>query len=383
MAIIKCPECGHQISDKAPTCPSCGVEIAGKIEKCAYCGEVYFRDEGFCPHCHKAAKAVPTSANAVQQTPVAPRVENDKPQQAPETPNGNENGKGKKGGNASILIISVIIASIVLGVCAYIYNNAQSDKEREEYEFAISSDDPMVLQAYLDNFKSAPQEHIDSINAHLERLKAQDIEWTNALVSNSKNALTTYLKNHPDSPHKAEALSKIDSIDWAQCTQTKTSDAYQAYIDNHADGSHYDEAQMALKELLASTVSPEERQAVISVFRQFFMSINEKDEANLTSTVSDIINFLGKATATKTDIISFMHKLYKPEVRNLVWSISKNFKIDKTEVGDGVYEYSVTFMADQKVTKTDDTTTDTPFRISATIDSDGKISDMSMTKIVE
>ena len=31
MAIIKCPECGRQISDKAPTCPSCGVEIAGKI----------------------------------------------------------------------------------------------------------------------------------------------------------------------------------------------------------------------------------------------------------------------------------------------------------------------------------------------------------------
>ena len=34
MAIIKCPECGRQISDKAPTCPSCGVEIAGKITKC-------------------------------------------------------------------------------------------------------------------------------------------------------------------------------------------------------------------------------------------------------------------------------------------------------------------------------------------------------------
>ena len=39
MAIIKCPECGRQISDKAPTCPSCGVEIAGKITKCPHCGE--------------------------------------------------------------------------------------------------------------------------------------------------------------------------------------------------------------------------------------------------------------------------------------------------------------------------------------------------------
>ena len=31
MAIIKCPECGHEISDKAPFCPSCGVPIAGKV----------------------------------------------------------------------------------------------------------------------------------------------------------------------------------------------------------------------------------------------------------------------------------------------------------------------------------------------------------------
>ena len=40
MAIIKCPECGHQISDKAPVCPSCGVVIAGNVIKCPYCGEV-------------------------------------------------------------------------------------------------------------------------------------------------------------------------------------------------------------------------------------------------------------------------------------------------------------------------------------------------------
>lgn len=28
MALIKCPECGQQISDKAKVCPSCGCPIA-------------------------------------------------------------------------------------------------------------------------------------------------------------------------------------------------------------------------------------------------------------------------------------------------------------------------------------------------------------------
>ena len=53
MAIIKCPECGRQISDKAPTCPNCGVEIAGKVVKCPDCFNVYFKDEETCPNCHR------------------------------------------------------------------------------------------------------------------------------------------------------------------------------------------------------------------------------------------------------------------------------------------------------------------------------------------
>ena len=57
MALIKCPECGHQISDKAPVCPSCGVEIAGKIVRCPNCGEIHFISDGICPNCHHSLLA--------------------------------------------------------------------------------------------------------------------------------------------------------------------------------------------------------------------------------------------------------------------------------------------------------------------------------------
>ena len=76
MAIIKCPECGRQISDKAPTCPSCGVEIAGKITKCPHCGEVYFSSQEMCPNCHEIAVGVthPVASSAAVKapTPAAP-----------------------------------------------------------------------------------------------------------------------------------------------------------------------------------------------------------------------------------------------------------------------------------------------------------------------
>lgn len=54
--IIKCPECGHQVSDKAPICPNCGVEIAGNIIKCFHCGKLYIKEEKQCPFCHYVRK---------------------------------------------------------------------------------------------------------------------------------------------------------------------------------------------------------------------------------------------------------------------------------------------------------------------------------------
>ena len=33
MALIKCPECGKQISDKAESCPNCGYRIESTIEE--------------------------------------------------------------------------------------------------------------------------------------------------------------------------------------------------------------------------------------------------------------------------------------------------------------------------------------------------------------
>jgi len=32
MALIACPDCSTQVSDRAPTCPKCGAPIAGRLE---------------------------------------------------------------------------------------------------------------------------------------------------------------------------------------------------------------------------------------------------------------------------------------------------------------------------------------------------------------
>ena len=405
MAIIKCPECGRQISDKAPTCPNCGVEIAGKIIKCPHCGEIYFSSQEMCPNCHEIASAGPaapvTPAASVNPptpptppTPPVPPVRQT-PMAAGNGGNGN-NGNGRNGNNPeneaqqkakkksarSILIISLVFSVLICGILYYFYDNANRNKEEEAYEYAMQSSDPMVLQSYLDTYKDAEEAHRDSIMAHLEMLKSIDQDWTNALVSGSKQALEDYLQKYPNSPHKQEAWNKIDSIDWNVAKAADNVQAYQAYLDAHADGAHIEEAENAMKKAKSRDLQPEEKQMVSGLFRQFFQSINSHNADGLSATCEDILSsLLGKTSATKADVVTFMDKLYKDNVANMNWHINNDYQIKKREVGEEDYEYQVQFSAVQNLDLTDGSKKQNNFKINAVVSPAGKVSSFNMTQV--
>lgn len=399
MAIIKCPECGHQISDKAPTCPHCGVEIAGKIIKCPNCGQTYFNEETTCPFCHATDK-VSNSDGKIRQiasdnseielqndTKTDSALSSQKQTSLPQkTDKVNKQGSDDKKCNKSsktILIVSLIIAVVIVIVFMVVYQNAKSKEEQEKYDFALNSNEIEVAKEYLYNFKDAPQEHIDSITAHLQLLLKQNQNWTDAVVSGSRTALAEFLKAYPNSIHAKEAADKIDSIDWEQCLKLNTLEAYQTYIDTHSDGLHYGEALTFLNKLKASEVTLEERLTISGIFHDFFISINTRNENTLTTHFGESINFLGKQDATRNDVVSFMNKLYKDNVESMVWSIPGSYEIRKKETGDGLYEYDTTFMAEQKVNNVDGTEMTNTFHITAVVNPDGKITEMSMSRIVE
>lgn len=375
MAIIKCPECGHQISDKASTCPVCGVKIENNIIKCPHCGNVYLKDQPTCPVCHQSPLA---SATATQQPaiPVQPQIQPSQSaaveQQAPQKSNKNK-------------IIAMIIAVAIIIAGGYWYASSMNSLHGDEetaYVNAMNSNDPAVLQDYLDSFKDAPQEHIDSIQAHLEILKMNDTEWANALISNSKSALQQYIDNHPNSLHKTEALHKIDSIDWAQCSRLNSPEAYQTYLAEHSEGEHIVEAQEKLDKLDATTVGADDKQVVNSAFQQFFRGINNNDEMGITSAVSSTLHFLTNPNATKQDVISFLHKLHKDDVRSLTWRANNDYKIQKKDMGDNTYEYDVEFTVDESVSYINSGNDKfNQYKVSGHVDSNGKISSLQLVKI--
>ena len=375
MAIIKCPECGHQISDKASICPVCGVKIENNIIKCPHCGNVYLKDQPTCPVCHQSplASTVATQQPAI---PVQPQIQPSQSaaaeQQAPRKSNKNK-------------IIAIIIAVAIIIAGGYWYASSMNSLHGDEetaYVNAMNSSDPAVLQDYLDSFKDAPQEHIDSIQAHLEILKMNDTEWTNAIISNSKTALQQYIDNHPNSLHKTEALHKIDSIDWAQCSRQNTPEAYQAYLTEHSEGEHIVEAKEKLDKLDATTVGADDKQVVNSAFQQFFRGINNNDEMGITSAVSSTLHFLTNPNATKQDVISFLHKLHKDDVRSLTWRANNDYNIKKKDMGDNTYEYDVEFTVDESVSYINsDNDKFNQYKVRGHVDSNGKISSLQLVKI--
>ena len=146
------------------------------------------------------------------------------------------------------------IALILAGVGFYFYKTQETENEQRAYQNAMMSDQPAVVQNYLDMYTQAPKAHRDSVNAHLVALQQIDLDWTNALMSGSKVELEKYMRRHPNSVHNVEAKLQIDSLDWVVASQTDTPEAYQAYIDAHYDGVHYDEARQNFDRLDAQQV---------------------------------------------------------------------------------------------------------------------------------
>ena len=241
--IIKCPECGHQVSDRAKTCPSCGIEIAGKITRCPDCGEYIFKDDRECLNCH-------CSINASATEPVVEQSVNSQSYammpEIPEIPKAEE--PKKKTGHKilwSSLVVGFVIALIIVFLGIYFYQKSQQEIEMRAYENAMMSTEPAVLQNFLDMYIDASVAHRDSIKAHLEILKKVDRDWQNALASRSKATLQLFMDRNPENIHVTEARLMVDSLDFEAAKLEDTMDAYQKYMDNHQQGAYYDEAANA------------------------------------------------------------------------------------------------------------------------------------------
>ena len=337
MALINCPECGHQVSDQAKTCPHCGIEIAGR----------------FTP--------------AVVETPQSPQP--------------------SSGRNRSWIawLIALILALAIVCVGYWYYLRTQQENELRAYENAIRSSEPAVLQNFLDVYADATRAHRDSIELRLQQLKQVDKDWTHAVLSGSKVELERYMKLYPNSVHNVEAQIKIDSLDWLTAMQENTPEAYQAYLQSHQDGAHYDEALAKFERLEAAKVNTDDKRVIADLFATYFTALAKLDEVNLSLTLPPILNsFLHKLNATKSDVIQYMNRIHEPDVMQMQFILNNDWKIQKNEIEDGQFDYTVEFSVDQKMDRSDESKERfCSYKVQAKVSPEYKITDFNMKKIVQ
>lgn len=368
MAIINCPECQHRVSDKAPVCPNCGVEIVGKIIPCSNCGKIILKESIVCPYC---------DCNNKQSTRKKTKVNDDNSIKSVKK----EPFKRKPNKVRRYVIALIFLLLAGGGACYYYYSNKAAHEQRA-FEIAMKSDDKSVLKNYLEDFHDAPQEHIDSIRTHLDRLIVIDEEWMNVKMMRSKQPLQDYLAKYPATKHKGEIENMLDSIDWEQAKMANNNDLYQQYINNHPYGKYADEAAEKIKELKAKLVQPEERDAIIKVIRQFFISVNKRNESDMCACLSNqMTSFLDKGNPSEQDVIDWMNRQYRDDVTEITWQLNNDFNIVKREVGENAYEYAVIFTAIRKTKNSNETSVSENYRVAAIISPDTKLSEMKIRKL--
>ena len=123
MALIKCPTCGNEVSEKASKCVHCGYEFFSQTRLCEECGKEVPLDATECPNCG---------------CPLEPMCNSDKPQQV-------EVASIKVAKKTKKVVIGFIVAILLCLVGGIAFKTYSETKKEEEYRNAYNK--------YIDNLE--------------------------------------------------------------------------------------------------------------------------------------------------------------------------------------------------------------------------------------
>lgn len=384
--IIKCPECGHQVSDKAPICPSCGVEIAGHLIKCSYCGEIYLKEDAVCPNCHHSAstdnsvneddvKTEPVkddsqnngdysgaetssvelvvSAESIEEesrldgTPTQDTLTIESPSSDAEVSTDDMIVKPEsKNNNHTPLFVSLLIALVICAVLLFFYKRGNDNHEAEEYKIALKSNNRQVMEQYLEDYPNAPLIHINSIRDLLKQTQQNNDEWGRVIQQNTIASYKAYLETHPNTPYKNEILNRVEELYWNEVVNQNTEAAYLGYREKYPKGIHVKEADEKLKIMLDNTSTPSEEKVAVSAVRQFLQGLNSKSTSKIEGVTASSFNFLGAGGATIADVSKYMReKLYQADVKEITWQLGTVLNATTDKLDDGTTVQKITIPA--------------------------------------
>lgn len=232
MAIIKCPECNHDVSDHAVSCPNCGYPIAANM--------------------------------------------------------GNSNEKGnevqkKQNSRVGVTISAVAVAIIALGAVGawWIFLRGGSDAEEKHFYEKImrfereNNTDSLevVMNEYLDMYNSDAH-HYSEVKNIGNRFFVERDEWNSSVRQNSIEATHRFLDQYPDGYFRTKATNRLDSLTFVIATEQNTKEAYEEYLSVYDDGRYIDVARHRI-----DSIEAEEKRMVQERMRADSIAAAKRDSA--------------------------------------------------------------------------------------------------------
>ncbi len=377
MAIIKCPECGHTVSDNAQFCPGCGIKIAHNLKKCPDCDEILLSSVTTCPKCgHQFLQPEEQASN--QTTPDVGTPEEEILSYT--TP---QNNPPKKKRTTLYVILAVVgIIVIGLGVFAYFtwHEHSAENEIEQAYEALQNSTNPDDFQAFLDTYPNSKYQK--DVETTMNKLKAESDAWTSICLSGSKNDFIQFMNRFPGSRFEANCQQKIDSLDWIDAKSINTPDAIQRYIDEHPDGLYADDARNMAQSMAQLTVQPEERTMIAALCNTFFTALGANDQEGVCSVITpEMKAFLSTANATKADVITAMEAMHPATILSINFLVNNDYVITKQMGEDNQVSYNVAYSVDQHIERTDEGKTFASYKVIMEINPQMKINSVQIKEI--
>lgn len=320
--------------------------------KCPLCGRDTDEDEIFCHDCQEIAQnAYPDELlsrkieddGTLYNEIVAPVISESGSLEEGEIDSDAENNEGTRKmpppSNRKLLIflfVGLVVLVLVGGIGSYVF---LQNKNAEETEVAywnrcIDENTPLSYAKYLVQYPEGKftQEAQDRIKQLRESEKT---EWQTLRNSKDIDALSAFLRDHPETPYIRDIKHAIDSLAWTIALDQNTIDAYKAYISNvqleRYSGEYFDQAQQKANYLTQlKTIEGDELKDIKKRLQDFFKalgSVNGKDIQKMTTPI--LLNF-NKSQNQSSELIADSVKAYLKN--NKIRSISYSPILDSLQV---------------------------------------------------
>ena len=319
--IIKCPECGHQVSDKAPVCPSCGVEIAGHIIKCSYCSELYLKEEPSCPNCHHTERHKESSATTTEhhtdgatnesneQEPIVlmsvdkgDATENEDviipTQEAKENERDNYNAKTQDSLHKSEIEDEAVDADFIIDNNAdeEVIANAEAIVEGKENEEANTSDKnnhlSLAVSLLIAAITAAVLLFLYNQGVGISKANSEQEAFAQAISSNEPTVLKNYLKENPTASkaHRDSVSARLKELstttqtiqqannDLSVALTSNSKEVLQQFIAKYPDSKYRGEFETKIDEMdWAQAVAKNNEDAFLGYKAQHPNGIHSKE----------------------------------------------------------------------------------------------------------